>query len=195
MSQSQRSLKDFIEPFAECILVVNAENFDNILDENHKVFLVSGDNSFDSSLTTLCGLCNDRWVPVPSQVVLWRKLVSATKSTAVIQFYLCNKRDSLKELMQAWVRWIDTHIKSIHMSKFEKYDVTSCRDVSIWLANEQNQLILSFVPPTPMGRTRIIYVEMTVLSVEYGELNIGSEVKCGLSLFTGGWFLHVFVVF
>ncbi len=88
--------------------------------------------------------------------------------------------------MQAWVRWIDTYIKSIHMSKFEKYDVTSYRDVSFWLANEQNQLFLSSVPPTPMGRTRIIYVEMTVLSGEYGELNIASEVKGGLSLFTGG---------
>ena len=33
--------------------------------------------------------------------------------------------------MQAWVRWIDTHMKSIHMSKIEKYDVTSFWDILV----------------------------------------------------------------
>ena len=65
--------------------------------------------------------------------------------------YYCLQRGipHLLELIQAWVRWIDTHIKSIHMSKIEKYDVTSYGDISIWLASKQIQLILSFLPPTP----------------------------------------------
>ncbi len=33
----------------------------------------------------------------------------------------------LLELMQAWVRWIDTHIKSIQMSKIEKRSPKSIR--------------------------------------------------------------------
>ncbi len=43
--------------------------------------------------------------------------------------------------MQAWVRWIDTLIKSIHLSKIEKYDVTSYGDVSIGLANKQIEML------------------------------------------------------
>ncbi len=38
----------------------------------------------------------------------------------------------LLELIQAWLRWIDTQIKSIHMSKIEKYDVTSYGGISIY---------------------------------------------------------------
>ncbi len=62
----------------------------------------------------------------------------------------------LLELIQAWVRWIDTHMKSIQISKIEKYDVTSYVDVSIWLASKRNQLIWSFLPPIPMGMTGFV---------------------------------------
>ncbi len=48
---------------------------------------------------------------------------------------------SLIELMQAWVRWIETHMKSIPMSKIDKYDVTSYWDVSILVVSKRNQLI------------------------------------------------------
>ncbi len=72
------------------------------------------------------------------------------------------------ELMQAWVRWIDTHMKSIYMSKIEKYDVTSSGDTSIWVASKRNQLILSFLPPTLLMETRTSMLQIIILALIVG---------------------------